>query len=101
MAGEKMKEVREWLTFGLSLITVILIPTGYLILANQRLEIERDAADRFVDKASFNAARSIWDTGIGEVRGQLGSIQLQLQHQSDVVQGMKERFDSNARKAPP
>lgn len=101
MASEKLKEVREWLTFALSAATVIAIPVGFIILENQRLQIEKNASERYVDKMTFSDAKSRWDTGLGELRGSMQALQLEQQHQTDVMQMMKEKFDSLQRKASP
>jgi hypothetical protein len=42
MATERTRELREWATFGLSLLTLIGIPCGLLILRNSRLETREE-----------------------------------------------------------
>lgn len=42
MASERTREIREWMTFGLSLLTLIGIPCGLLVLRNNRLEIREE-----------------------------------------------------------
>jgi len=42
MATERTRELREWATFALSLLTLIGIPCGLLILRNSRLETREE-----------------------------------------------------------
>ncbi len=55
MATERTKEVREWLGFAFSLLTLIAIPVGAVILRNQRLEIREETRHDYVSKELYAA----------------------------------------------
>ena len=94
---EKMKELREWATFGLSFITVLAIPGIWLILHNQRLEIEQEISKAYVQKSDFDSAKVRLDSvdrdnaqAVGEIRGQLNSILIQQARMEDSLSVLKD-----------
>jgi hypothetical protein len=57
--NERIKEIREWLTFVFTIITFVAAPIGLMVLKNQRLEIESAADAKYetkADAATFEAA---------------------------------------------
>lgn len=93
MASEKLKEAREWLTFGLSFLTMLAIPIGLLILNNQKMVIEREIEEKYVNKETFNQMRSTWDSGLGELRGSINAMLIQQAHLQDAQESLKEKLD--------
>lgn len=64
MATERLREVREWGTFILTLLTVALIPICLLALKNQRLETLQTVSERYVSKDEFVLERARLQTSI-------------------------------------
>jgi len=54
MASERTKEIREWITFIGTILTVVLVPIGIIVLDRNKLQIERDAAEKFVAKEAYD-----------------------------------------------
>lgn len=93
-----MKELREWGTFALSLVTVVAIPVCYSILHSQRLEIEKEMSTDFLSKSSYLDDRNRFDQerrdmqqSIGAIQGKLDTVILEQVHINDSIAIMKER----------
>lgn len=61
MASERAKEIRDWVTFVVSVLTLVLIPFGYLVLDRQRLQIEKDISLTYVSRDQMTA-HQLWET---------------------------------------
>lgn len=99
MASERTREIREWLTFGLSLLTLIGIPCGMLVLRNNRLEIREEwraqlqaQLQLYVTAESFkaeNAKLAAENTNLRAevivINAKLDKIQIQLVRLTDAV----------------
>lgn len=53
MASERLKEVREWGNFIITILVGIAIPVGIMVLKNEKLEIQADVREKFVAKSDF------------------------------------------------
>lgn len=102
--GPRMKEIREWGTFCLSLLTVIALPVGYVVLHNARLEIMNEVSQKYVAKDVYekDSMRQEQERGqmqvtIGIVQGKVESIQLEQIHQADSLSMIKEQLSSKNR----
>jgi len=85
---EKLKELREWGTFFLTLLTLVAVPVLALVLRNQRLEMQQEADKKYVTQEAFRleqvdrqtADKAIEDKTwqkIGETNGKLDSVIVQ------------------------
>ncbi len=99
-----MKELREWGTFALSAITVLAIPAVWLVLHNQKLEIEQDVSSKYVQKMDYEANKSSLDNAdrdnakaVGEIRGQLNSILIQQARMEDSLAVLKDAVRNRSR----
>lgn len=107
----RLKEVREWGTFMLSLLTVVAIPIGLVVLRNQRLEIEREVTDKFLTRSEYVDDKNLTRTGynedksryeeerrnilqtIGVVQGKLDSVLFEQVRLNDSFSLIKEKFN--------
>lgn len=87
---DKLKELREWGTFWLSLLTVICIPVGILILRNQRLEIERGVSDIYVTKAVWQEEKASAERHQTEVGQKLDTILAEQIRQQSIIGSLRE-----------
>ncbi len=99
MTSDKVKNIREWATFFLSAVAVLLIPIGLLILTNQRYQIEIAARDQFVSKATFADEKANRDSidkdqwqKMGELSGKLDTMILNQARQGESLAGIKEQI---------
>lgn len=106
--SDKAKEWREWGTFWLSGLAVLVIPVGALILKNQRLEMEQGFASNYVTKQTFEnqklavektfesekqevnkQVQETWKK-LGETNGKLDSVLIQQAQMSTILQDLRE-----------
>lgn len=94
----KLRDLREWGTFLISLVTLVAIPIGLIILRNQRLEIEQEISKGFVAKISYaedliraEAERRDQRSSIGEIRGKIDNMLTEQIRMSDALAVLKER----------
>lgn len=94
----KLRDLREWGTFLISLVTLVAIPIGLIILRNQRLEIEQEISKGFVAKISYTedliraeAERRDQRSSIGEIRGKIDNMLTEQIRMSDALAVLKER----------
>lgn len=100
MPSEKTREIREWLTFGISALTLIAIPVGLLILRNQRLEIERDFGQEYVHKALFvdhmnrmDGADKLAMEEIGKLNGKVDVMLSHQQHMDASLTSLRDNIN--------
>ncbi len=72
---DKIREFREWATFGFTILTVLLFPIGALIMKNQKLEIEADADARYVSKPVFEASSISTNSKLDSIENKLSRVQ--------------------------
>lgn len=93
------KELREWGTFILSLLTLIAIPIAAVILHSQRLELMKEVSDKYVPKEVYaedqlrvDRDRQETRQQIGVIQGKLDSVLLEQVHLNDNITLVKEQF---------
>lgn len=99
MSSDKVKNIREWGTFIMSAMAVLLIPIGLLILSNQRYQIEQQVAEKYVSKENFSIEKlhredtdkDQWQK-IGELSGKLDTVILNQARQGESLAGIKEQL---------
>jgi hypothetical protein len=97
MPPERSTNIRDWVTNIASVITMLLVPLGYIILDRQKLQIEHDASQLYTEKQEFNQRmlvqdatdKAMWNK-IGELTGKLDTIVIGQAHLEDSVAAMKE-----------
>lgn len=92
MASERTKELREWISFVLTIVTVLIIPTGLLVLRNQKLELKDEIRQEYVTIEAYKAgvaALAVTDAtakaDLVAVNAKLDKIQISLARLMDAV----------------
>lgn len=92
MATERTREIRDWINFALTILTVLIVPIGLLVLRNQRLEIREEMRQDYVTKEIYKVneqARDATSTRISaditELNLKLDRMQIQLARLMDAV----------------
>lgn len=78
MATERLKEAREWIQFGLAILTVLIIPAGLLILKNQRLEIAAEMQRNYVSVESYRASVATQVAENAALKAELSSLSAEI-----------------------
>src|SRR5213595_339748 len=94
---EKLHEARAWATLIMSVFTTVAIPVGWLVLSNQRMEIEKQTQQLYISKATYDSDRQHNDEdrrdeakSIGEIQGKLNSLFLEQVRMSDNISLLKD-----------
>lgn len=93
----QLREMREWGTFGLSLVTLIAIPIGLIVLHNQRLEIEAKIGREYISRSNYTEDRTRAEQdrretiqSIGELKGKLDTVIMEQVRMGDTLAVLKE-----------
>jgi hypothetical protein len=78
MATERTRELREWATFFLSLLTLIGIPCGLLILRNQRLEMREEMRQGYVSLEIYHIDLARRDAEIARRDAEIAAISAKI-----------------------
>jgi hypothetical protein len=92
----KTEQVRDWITFGGTLLTLLIIPVGMLILRDQRYQIMDEVRHGYVAQESFvadhnsrMAENAKMAADIIEINAKLSNIQITITRLSDSA-GLKD-----------
>ncbi len=94
MISDKMKELREWGTFWMSVATVVAIPVGLLILSNQRLQIMKEVGEKYVTSETYKTGMAEQAKSQGKIEGKLDSMFIEQIHMSDTFQTLKDQINN-------
>jgi Tfp pilus assembly protein PilO len=78
MANEKLKEFRDWANLILTLVTVAIIPTGLLVLRNQRLEMREEMRKEYVSLESYRNTAMSQAAENGALKVQLENLSIKI-----------------------
>lgn len=78
MASEQIKNVREWLTFSLSLLTVLIVPVGVLVMRNQRLEIASEVQRGYVSLETYHAGLTVVAAENAALKSQIEALNAKM-----------------------
>lgn len=95
--SEKMKEARDWINLIMTALTLVAIPVGILILNNQKYQIQLDAQERYVTKATFSEEKAHQEAidkdqyqKTGELTGKIDVVLLNQARQGESIASIKE-----------
>lgn len=97
----QFKEVRDWATFGTSVIVPFILWSGAVMLKNQRLDMELSIRSSYVLRADFENEKEKLERAnqaafqkLGETNGKLDALGLQSATSTQILLDLKEEVRS-------
>lgn len=85
MATEKLREARDWLNLGFTIISVMVVPVGLLVLRNQKLEIQQDMAQKYVPLDLYKEARAADTANAAAMNAKIDRLNTSVTRLTDAV----------------